>query len=70
VSQNEPQRRAAPITPTGTDVVIGGAIATLVVWVLALFGIDTPPTVAAAITTLTGWIIGTFLYQRKKENAL
>lgn len=41
-----------------TAAAVAGAVVTIAVWILGMFGIDVPPAVAAAITTLLGAAAG------------
>lgn len=54
-TKKAPSRR--PI-PKMQNMLIAGSATTLVVWVLSLFGVDTPATAAAAITTIFGFVMG------------
>lgn len=36
---------------------LGGAAAVLIVWVIGLFGVELPPEVAGAITTVVGFAV-------------
>lgn len=58
-----------PATPTQPSAVptrkvaaggVGGAIATILVWVLRLFGVEAPGEVAAAFATAFGFIVAYF----------
>lgn len=40
---------------------LGGASAVLIVWVVGLFGVELPPEVAGAITTIVGFLVAYFV---------
>ena len=50
---------------------IGGAMGVVIVWILTLFGIVVPDTVAGAIATLCavllGWVVPAKAIERSKE---
>jgi hypothetical protein len=53
-------KRNRPVLPEKkvTAATLAGAIATILVWVLHLFGVDMPAEVAAAITTVLAAVAG------------
>ena len=51
---------ASPKTTVGVTV-LGGAVGTIVVWMLNLFGLVVPDNVAAAIATIFAALFGWFL---------
>ena len=52
--------KSGPSTTVGATA-LGGAIATIVIWILTITGIVVPDTVAAAIATLCAAIFGWFV---------
>ena len=55
-------------TPSGRPVAAGGlagALATVLVWVLELLEIETPPVVAAAWVTIFSFLVATATHRRE-----
>lgn len=52
--------KSGPRTTVGATA-LGGAIGTIIIWIITMFGIVVPDTVAAAIATICAAVFGWFV---------